>query len=304
MTDFLQFIIDAASLGSLYALAALGIALIFGVMKLVNFAWGDVISFCAFSLLIPTTEAITVLGIGRLPAPLLLVLVLCAGAGLSIALELLVFRHFRHAAAPTTMVASFAIGTVILNGLLVLHGSRPKAVDLWSGLNQPLGLWGVRVPAVQVVTIVVALCLLGAMAWMLSRTRIGLEMRAAAQDFDMARMLGVRANRVILYAFGVSGALAAVVGLLMLTKTGVADIRMGAGVMLTAFVATVVGGLGSLNGAVLAGFLLGAVSTALQAWLPPEIRPFRDAFLYFAVIALLVWQPDGLFGKGRSGQRI
>lgn len=304
MQNSLQFLIDALSLGSLYALAALGIALIFGVMRLVNFSWGDVISFSAFSLIVPTTESVTRMAVGALPAPMLITTVLVIGAALSIGLELLVFRRLRHASAATTMVAAFAVGTVVLNVLMALHSSRPKAVDLWSDLNAPLDILGARVPALQVVTIVVAMSLLIGLAWMLRHTRVGLEMRAAAEDFDMARMLGVRANRVILVAFGLSGALAAIVGLLMLTKTGVVDIRMGGSMMLVAFVATVIGGLGSLGGAVLAGFLMGLVSTALQAWLPMDLRPFRDALLYLAVIVLLVVRPGGLFVTNAATQRV
>lgn len=304
MQDILQFLTDALSLGSLYALAALGIALIFGVMRLVNFAWGDVIAFCAFSLIVPTTEAVTRMAVGALPAPMLITTVLVIGATLSIVLELVVFRRLRHANAATTMVAAFAVGTVVLNVLMALHGSRPKAVDLWPGLNAPLDILGARVPALQMVTIAVAACLLMGLVWMLRHTRVGLEMRAAAEDFDMARMLGVRANRVILVAFGLSGALAAIVGLLMLTKTGVVDIHMGGSMMLVAFVATVIGGLGSLGGAVLAGFLMGLVSTALQAWLPMDLRPFRDALLYLAVIVLLVVRPGGLFVTSAVTQRV
>ena len=304
MNDILQYLFDALSLGSLYALGALGIALIFGVMRLVNFAYGDVITFCSFSLILPTTDAVTHLALGVLPAPLLIIAVLAVGAGLSIVLEIAVFRQLRHANAATTMVAAFAIGYVVMNVLLVMHGSRPKSVDLWSDLNAPLMVLGARVPLLQVVTIGTAAAVLLGLVGILQHTRVGLEMRAAAQDFTMARMLGVRANRVILMAFGLSGALAALVGLLMLTKTGVVDIRMGGPMMLTAFVATVIGGLGSLSGAVLAGFLLGLVNTLLQAWLPVEARPFRDAFLYLAVIAFLVWRPAGLFVTSASTQRV
>ncbi|WP_310626365.1 branched-chain amino acid ABC transporter permease [Limnohabitans sp.] len=304
MTSALQYLFDALSLGSLYALAALGIALIFGVMRLVNFAWGEVIAFCVFSLIVPTTETVTTLALGALPAPVLIVLVLLIGAALSVGMELLVFRHLRRVNAATTMVAAFAVGTMVLHGLMALHGSRPKAIDLWSELNVPMIFLGARVPALQLLTISVTALLLVGLVWMLRHTRIGLEMRAAAEDFDMARMLGVRANQVILVAFALSGVLAAIVGLLMVTKTGVLDIRMGGSIMLVAFIATVIGGLGSLVGAVLAGFLMGLVSTALQAGLPMDARPFRDALLYLAVIALLVWRPSGLFVTSTSTQRV
>lgn len=304
MTATLQFLFDALSLGSLYALGALGIALIFGVMRLVNFAHGDVMTFAIFVLVAPTTEAVAPLWVGAWSTPILVLTVLGAGAGLSVVSEWLVFRHLRHATPATTMMASFALGFVIQNSLLVLHSSRPKAVNLWPALSQPVELLGARVPALQLLMVGITMALLLGLAWMLKRSRVGLEMRAAAENFDMARMLGVKANRVILLAFGLSGTLAALIGLLMVSQTGLVDIRMGAPMMLVAFVATVIGGLGSLAGAVLGGFLIGAVSTLLQAWLPLDARAFRDAFVYLAVILLLLWRPNGLFVTGASRQRV
>jgi branched-chain amino acid transport system permease protein len=218
--------------------------------------------------------------------------------------ETFVFRHLRHATPATMMIASFALGFVIQNILLMLHSSRPKAVNLWPALNLPVQVLGARVPALQLLTVAVAALLLAALAWMLSRTRIGIEMRAAADDFDMARSLGVKANRVIGVAFAMSGALAALIGLLMVNQTGLVDVRMGAPMMLVAFVATVIGGLGSLAGAVLGGFLIGIVGTLLQALMPLEARAFRDAFVYLAVIGLLLLRPDGLFVTGSARHRV
>ncbi len=304
MTAALQYLFDALSLGSLYALGALGIALIFGVMRLVNFAHGDVMTFAIFVLIAPTTEAVAPLWVGAWATPLIVLTVLGVGAALAVLAELAVFRHLRHATPATTMMAAFALGFVIQNLLLALHSSRAKAVNLWPQLNLPVDLWGARVPALQMLMIGITMALLLGLAWMLRHTRAGLEMRAAAEDFDMARMLGVKANRVILVAFGMSGALAALIGLFMVNQTGLVDIRMGAPMMLVAFVSTVIGGLGSLMGAVLGGFLIGFVSTALQAWLPLDARAFRDAFVYLGVIALLLWRPNGLFITGASRQRV
>jgi branched-chain amino acid transport system permease protein len=230
--------------------------------------------------------------------------VLATGAALSVVSELLVFRHLRRATPAATMIAAFALGFVIQNALLVLHSSRPKAVNLWPSLNLPVDLFGVRVPALQLLTVAVTLALLLGLAWLLKHSKVGLEMRAAAEDFNMARCLGVRANRVILIAFGLSGALAALIGLLTVNQTGLVDIRMGAPMMLVAFVATVIGGLGSLLGAVMGGFLIGIASTLLQALLPLDARAFRDAFVYLAVIALLLWRPNGLFVTAAVRQRV
>jgi branched-chain amino acid transport system permease protein len=304
MTALLQILFDALSLGSLYALGALGIALIFGVMRLVNFAHGDYISFCVFAMLWPSIDAAAIVFAGKLPTYLLVPLILLIGAGLSVLSEILVFRRFRNANPATMMIASFALGFVIKYFLLMLYSSRPKSIDLWSNLSQQVEIMGARIPPLQVITIVVTIVILLALTAFLKRTRFGLEMRAAAENFTMARMLGVRANMVIMMAFAVSGMLAAAIGLILVTQTGTVDINMGANLMLVAFVATVIGGLGSLPGAVIAGYLIGAATVLMQVMLPPDARPFRDAFVYGAVIVMLIWRPNGLFSSKAAKQRV
>lgn len=304
MTALLQVLFDALSLGSLYALGALGIALIFGVMRLVNFAHGDYIAFCVFAMLWPSIDAAAIVFAGNLPTVVLVPFILAVGAGLSVLSEIVVFRRFRNANPATMMIASFALGFVIKYFLLMLYSSRPKSIDLWSNLTQQIEIFGARIPPLQVITIAVTIVILIALTAFLKRTRFGLEMRAAAENFTMARMLGVRANRVIMLAFAVSGMLAAAIGLILVTQTGTVDIQMGANLMLVAFVATVIGGLGSLPGAVLAGYLIGAATVVMQVVLPPDARPFRDAFVYGAVIAMLIWRPNGLFAAKAAKQRV
>src|SRR5246500_5417706 len=295
MRELLQIIFDALSLGSLYALGALGIALIFGVMRLGNFAHGDFIAFCVFAMLWPSIDAAAIAFAGQLPFYLLIPLLLLIGAGLSILSEVVVFRRFRNANPATMMIASFALGFVIRHLLLMLFSSRPKSITLWPSLGLPVEVLGAHIPMLQVVTIVITLVVLVILVLFLKHTRYGLEMRAAAENFTMARMLGVRANGVILLAFAISGMLAAAIGLILPTNSGPADIELGANVMLIAFIATVIGGLGSVPGAVAAGFLIGAASVVFQATLPHDARVFRDAFVYGAVIVVLLVRPRGLF---------
>lgn len=304
MSGLLQIVFDALSLGSLYALGALGIALIFGVMRLVNFAHGDVIAFSIFALLWPSVDAVAIVFAGNLPWFLLVPFALAMGAGLSVLSELVVFRRFRRASPATMMIASFALGFVIRYFLLMLFSSRPKSISLLPALSQPVEIFGARIPLLQVITIIVTIAILFGLTAFLKRTRYGLEMRAAAENFTMARMLGVRANRVIMGAFALSGALAAAIGLILVAQTGTADIQMGGAVMLMAFIATVIGGLGSLPGAVLAGFLLGAASVVMQVVLPADARPFRDAFVYGAVILVLIWRPQGLLTALGTKERV
>ena len=188
--------------------------------------------------------------------------------------------------------------------LLMLYSSRPKSISLLPELSQPVEIFGARIPLLQVVTIMATLLVLFGLTALLKRSRFGLEMRAAAENFTMARMLGVRANRVIMGAFALSGALAGAIGLILASQTGTADIQMGAAVMLMAFIATVIGGLGSLSGAVLAGFLLGGASVVMQTVLPIDARPFRDAFVYGAVILVLIFRPQGLIAARGTKERV
>lgn len=304
MSVLLQYLFDALNLGSLYALGALGIALIFGIMRLVNFAHGDYIAFCVFALLWPSIDAGAIVFLGNLPFWALIPVVLATGAALSMLSEVLVFRYFRNANPATMMIASFALGFVIKHFLLMLYSSRPKSINLWPDLSLPVEILGARIPLLQVITIAITLVILLLLTTFLKRTRYGLEMRAAAENFTMARMLGVRANRVILAAFAISGMLAAAIGLILATNSGTADIAMGANVMLIAFIATVIGGLGSLPGAVAAGFLIGAASVLFQATLPHDARVFRDAFVYGAVIVVLLVRPQGLFAPNSAKQRV
>jgi len=304
MTSFAQLFFDAAALGGIYAMAALGIALIFGVMNLVNFAHGEYIAFCVFALILPSTDAVAVMVLGQAPALLLVPAVLALGAAIAVVSELAVFRHMRRASPVALMISSFALGFVIRNVLLALYGGRPKAISLWPELNAPVTVAGASVPLLQIIVIGATVIVVAGLAVLLKRSRLGLEMRAAAENFTMARLLGVRANVVITGAFALSGALAAAVALIMATQTGVADVRMGGQIMLVAFIATVIGGLGSLPGAVAAGFLIGAASVLLQAFLPLEARPFRDAFLYTLVIVSLLLRPQGLFVPASAKPRV
>ncbi|PIE13968.1 MAG: branched-chain amino acid ABC transporter permease [Rhodobacterales bacterium] len=300
----LQLVFDALSLGGIYATAALGVALIFGVMQLVNFAQAQFLAFCVFALIVPSRDAVAVMGLGAAPAWVLIPAVLAIGVGLAVLSEFLVFRRLRNAEPVSLMVASFSLGVVIQNLLLMVYGGRPKAVSLWPNLGQPVEFLGAAVPLLQLIVIFTIIVMLIALSLLLKFTRIGLEMRAAAENFGMARLLGVRANRVIMMAFGVSGLLAAMLALIFVAQTGVADVRMGGSLVLIAFVATVLGGMGSLSGAVVAGLVLGAVSTLLQAYLPVELRPFRDAFVYGLVIVVLLVRPQGLFTLSSVSNRI
>jgi branched-chain amino acid transport system permease protein len=300
----LQHMIDALSLGSLYALAALGIGLIFGVLQLINFAHGDFISFGVYALIVPSTAAVATMLLGGLPWSLLIVSVAATVVLLALLSEFLVFRWLRTANPATLMISSFAFGYIVQNTLMILYTSRPKAINIWPNLMVNIDLFGLYVPLLQIITLAVTIGLMVGLTLFLKKTSFGIQMRAAAEDFQMARLLGVRANRIISIAFAVSGLLAAAISLLFVAQTGITSIQLGVPLMLFGFIATVIGGMGSLVGAVVGGFTVGIMSVMLQILLPVEIRPFRDAFVFIAVILILVFRPEGLLRVKTSIERV
>jgi branched-chain amino acid transport system permease protein len=304
MINFLQNMIDALSLGSLYALVALGIGLLFGILRLVNFAHGDFITIGAYSLILPSTSVVATMVIGSWHWELLIPIVCVIVVIVAMATDVLVFRPLRRSSAPTLMIASFAVSYMIQNGVLMIYGARPKAVNLWSPLTTQVNLGGLREPVLQLVTIATTIVLMVGLSLFLKHARWGVQMRAAAEDFRMAQYLGVRGNFVIGLAFAISGILAAAVSLLFLAQTGALSNVMGVPLALFAFVAVVVGGMGSLPGAVIGGFLVGIVTTLLQAYLPPDLRVFRDAFTFTFVIIVLLVRPAGLIPSRTIAERV
>ena len=304
MIGLLQNLVDAASLGSLYALAALGVGLLFGILRLVNFAHGDFITIGAYALIVPSSEVTARLFIGTwnwslmIPAVTLIVVIV------ALLTDALVFSPLRRATAPTLMIASFAVSYVLQNGILMIYGARPKAANLWSSFDRPIMFGELRVPLLQVITIVTTLVLLVALTLFLKRTSYGVMMRAAAEDFRMAQYLGVRGDFVIGLAFAMSGVLATAVSLLYLSQTGTLSPTMGVPLALFAFVAVVIGGMGSLLGAVVGGFLVGFVIIILQAYLPADLRGFRDAFAFTFVILILLVRPSGIIRTRAFVERV
>lgn len=280
----IQNAVDAVALGSLYALFALGIALIFGIMRLVNFAHGELVMIGGYTLVLLADVSFA--------ARVLLMALFVVLAAL--AMERVAFRPIRHATPLTLLVTSFSISFLLQNLAILFLGARPKSTNVSTFLTESVEVGSVSISKLNIVTVATTTVLLISLGLFLGRTRLGIQMRASAEDFRMARLLGVRANVVIAVAFAVSGLLASVAALFLVAQTGTVGPRIGVNVVVIAFIATILGGTGSLSGAVLAGFLLGGLTVALQAALPFELRPYRDAFMLAIVIALLLVRPGGL----------
>ena len=304
MTNFVQILIDGASLGSLYALVALAIGLVFGIMRLVNFAQAEYTTLGAYSLILPSTAATPVLFIGAWPPALMIFTVLLITMVLALATERMVFRPLRGKDPATLLVAAFALSYMLQHVISVVYSTKPKSLGFGAKLIEPVILGSFRIPLSQLLTAAVTVILLLLLALFLKRSRYGIQMRAAAENFLMAQLLGVRANTVVAISFAISGGIGGIVALLLLVQTGVVDYRMGVLLVIYAFFGTVIGGMGSLTGAALGGFLLGFLSQFLQGYLPASLVPFRDAFVFLLVIGILLVRPQGLVFSKAQRERV
>lgn len=304
MNQLLQTLIDGASLGSLYALVALAIGLVFGIMRLINFVQSDYITIGGYALIVPGAATVPALLMGAWPLPMMIGGVILVVIIVAVLTERLAFRPLRDTNPATLLISSFSLSYLMQNLILVVYSSKPKAVGIGAKLAEPLILFDLRIPKIQLITMGTTITLLVVIAIFLRRTAFGVQMRAAAEDLRMARLLGVRANAVITFAFVISGALGAIVSLLLVVQVGILDYQMGVLPVIYAFFATVIGGMGSLPGAALGGFIVGFSSQVLQALLPEVLRPFRDAFVFGIVILILLWRPQGLLISASRAERV
>jgi branched-chain amino acid transport system permease protein len=291
----LQFAIDALSLGGAYALMALGLVVVYGILRLVNFAYGELIMVAGYTMFLVSGSALPWL----VMAACALIMAMVAG----VATDYIAFRPVRAKSVTAVLITSFAFSTLLQNAAQLFISPRPRTVPLPELFSQTVEFAGVVTPARNLITIAVAVSMLGLFAWLMRVTILGIAMRAAATHFTMARMLGVPANLIISSAFAISGLLAGVVALLWIGRIGTVVPGIGLEPLLIAFIATVIGGMRSLVGAVVGGFLLALIDTSLNYTLPQDLLKFRDAFTFSLVIAILLWRPEGLIKGPPSGQR-
>jgi branched-chain amino acid transport system permease protein len=295
VTFAIQFLIDVLSLGGAYALMALGLVIVFGILRLVNFAYGELIMVAGYTMFLVSGSGLPWL----VMAAVAVVMAIFAG----IATDYVAFRPVRAKSVTAVLITSFAFSTLLQNAALLFISPRPRAVPLPALFSETIRIGGVITPLRNIITIATAVVLLALFALLMRRTVLGIAMRAAATNFTMARMLGVPANLIISSAFAISGFLAGVVGLLWLGRIGTVVPTIGLEPLLIAFIATVIGGMRSLPGAVVGGFVLAFIDTGLNYSLPQDLLKFRDAFTFSLVILILLVRPEGLLRGPATGQR-
>ena len=294
LNDFVQFLLNSLSLGSLYALMALGLAVVYAILRLVNLAYGELIMVAGYTIFLLQDNPLPWLGLA--------VAAVIAAMFASVLTERVAFRPVRSNSLNAMLVTSFAVSTLFQNGALLLVSPRTRALDTPAIFTQNVVVGDLRIPLANVLTIVVSVLLLLGLNLVLRRTTLGIALRAAADDFPMARMLGVRADRVIQAAFAISGLLAGVVGIFWLSRLSSVTPTVGLQPLLIALIATVIGGMSGLTGAIVGGYLLGFLTVGMQTVLPQSLLDFRDAFTFLVVILVLLVRPEGLV-RGRYQTR-
>jgi branched-chain amino acid transport system permease protein len=288
-----QTLVDALGLGAVFALMAVGIGLVFGVLRLVNFAYGQLIMVGAYTLAFTSTW------------PVAASILACFGvvALLSFAMERAVFRPLRTSSPAVMLVTTFAIAFVLQAVALILDirdGTIGEPAVSLAPLNQVVTIGGVDVRKVTILAVVVAVVALALLALLLARTTIGLQMRAAATDFRTARLLGVQANRVIGVAVLLSGLLAAAVAVILTVQFPLVAPEFALKETIVVLVGVVVGGIDRLWTATLGGFAIGFATGVINGALPTDKTVFLPSVVFALVIVVLLLRPGGLFASGRA----
>ena len=288
-----QTLVDAVGLGAVYALMAVGIGLVFGVLRLVNFAYGQLIMAGAYTLAFTSDW------------PLATSIVACflVVIALSLLMEVAVFRPLRTASPAVMLVTTFALAFLLQNVALILDirdGTLGEPAVSLASLNQAISVGGVDVRKVTILAIVVAAVTLGLLALLLGRTTVGLHMRAASTDFRTARLLGVRADTVIAVAVLMSGVVAATVAVILTVQLPFVEPQFALKETIVVLVGVVVGGIDRLWTATLGGFAIGFASGLINGALPTDKTVFLPSALFALVILVLLLRPAGVFAPGRT----
>lgn len=292
---FMQQFVNALSLGSLYALIAIGYTMVYGILRLINFAHGDVFMiggylafYAATAFMMPWWVAvIAAIGMTTL-----------FGMGL----ERVAYRPLRDSPRISIMISAIGASFLIENLAIVLFDARPKAFPVPDFFASTFVLGDVHISMVSIIIPVVTATILAALLWVIYRTKTGMAMRAVATDIDAARLMAIDVNRIISFTFAIGSALAAVGGIMWALKYPRLEPLMGIMPGLKCFIAAVIGGIGSIAGAVLGGLLLGLIELMTIAFLP-ELTGYKDAFAFVLLIVVLLVKPTGLLGS-KQGEKV
>jgi branched-chain amino acid transport system permease protein len=297
---FLQQLINGLTLGSVYGLVAIGYTMVYGIIGMINFAHGDVYMIGAFQAMIMLLIC-GALGITWVPAILLLMLVvsvvLTAAYGWTV--ERIAYRPLRGSSRLAPLISAIGMSVLLQNYVQLLQGPRPKPVEPiirggFEVISAETAGFTVQLGYLQIVIICVTVVVMGAVAFAIGNTSLGRQQRACEQDMKMASLLGVNVDRTISLTFVMGASLAAVAGMMVTLYYGNNDFFMGFVAGIKAFTAAVLGGIGSLPGAMLGGILIGLIEALWSAYFTSE---YKDVAAFSILVLVLIFRPTGLLGR-------
>lgn len=289
MEFFTAQLISAVKLGSIYALVAIGYSIVYSIMGMINFAHGELLMIATFSLWLLLNAGI--------PFAVAVVLAVIITAVFGILIERIAYRSIRNAAESTQIITSLAVSIFLEALCQAIFNSSSKALIIPDVFSQTFKVLGVTVSVIDVVTLACTAALTVAVVLFIRHTRVGKAMRAVADNQEAANLMGINKDRIITTAFVIGSVLAAVAGILYSGKYTSFSNDMGFMLGVKAFIAAVLGGLGSLTGAVAGGYIMALLEVFFSGYLPQGIGSYQTAFTFLVLILVLLIRPNGLFGS-------
>lgn len=289
LATLFQHIANGISVGSLYALIAIGYTMVYGILRLINFAHGDIFMMAAYFM---------VFGVATFHMPwyLAIILTIVATAVLGALIEKCAYKPLRDAPKTSILISAIGVSYLLENLATYLFTGRPRAFPPVGRAAETMQLGSVSIQYVTIIIPVVTLLIGAALLFIINKTKLGMAMRAVSKDYEIARIMGIKIDRVIAYTFAIGSALAAIGAIMWGIKYPQVQPMMGVMPGLKCFIAAVIGGIGSIPGAMLGGFILGLGEILLVAFLP-QLSGYRDAFAFVLLIVILLVRPTGLMGE-------
>jgi branched-chain amino acid transport system permease protein len=303
-----DFVVQGAAQGAIYAMIALGYSLVYGILRMINFAHGEVFMAGAFGSFF-FADAYAKSGfLNRNPLLALAIVTLVAVAvsvGTAVLLERLAYRPLRNAPRLVPLITAIGASLFLQNAFRGFFGPQPYGYPKPNVLAGNVTVLGVPVERTQLLVLVVALICMITLQWFVSTTRTGRSMRAVAQDREIASLMGINVDRVIVVTFAIGGVLAGIAGILFSLSFEQVQFTMGFKPGIAAFTAAVLGGIGSIGGAALGGFVIGLLQAVgppliLTGFGIPSVFSLKDAFVFLVLVLVLVFRPGGLLGTGEA----
>ncbi len=287
MTTFLQNCLTGISIGSIYALIAIGYTMVYGILRLINFAHGDIFMMAGYIMIICMTDLL-------IPWYISIVIVIAATVLLGVLIERIAYKPLRSAPRMSIMISAIGVSYFLQNFATYLFSAQPKAYPQIDFLNKRIEIGGVSTSIVTFITPILTVLLVVALVILVNKTKIGMAMRAVSKDFETSQLMGIKINYVISMTFVIGCALAAIGSILYFTPRPSVMPLSGSLPGLKCFVAAVFGGIGSIPGALIGGFIIGVCETFVKG---SSFSEFSDVFTFVVLILVLLIKPTGLFGE-------